>query len=86
MAQLHVELSDAELAALERCADQRQVSATALIREYLHYLLAGGQPVSGPRDRAPSAPELAALAERGGAFDWLADEPDLYSLADGEPV
>ena len=29
------------------------------------------------------APEvLAAMAEAGGAFDWLADEPDLYSAAD----
>lgn len=27
----------------------------------------------------PSADELAYLAMHGGAFDWLADEPDLYS-------
>ena len=27
----------------------------------------------------PSADELAYLAMQGGAFDWLADEPDLYS-------
>jgi hypothetical protein len=45
------------------------------------------------RDRAtspvhdlPSSKELAKLAQIGGAFDWLADEPDLYSLDDGEPV
>jgi hypothetical protein len=25
---------------------------------------------------------LALLAARGGAFDWLADEPDLYSVDD----
>jgi hypothetical protein len=25
---------------------------------------------------------MAALAQAGGAFDWLADEPDLYSDAD----
>jgi hypothetical protein len=25
---------------------------------------------------------MAALAEAGGAFDWLADEPDLYTDAD----
>ena len=30
----------------------------------------------------PSADELAYLAMQGGAFDWLADEPDLYSDAD----
>ena len=27
----------------------------------------------------PNADELAHLAMQGGAFDWLADEPDLYS-------
>lgn len=25
---------------------------------------------------------MAAIAQGGGAFDWLADEPDLYSDAD----
>lgn len=25
---------------------------------------------------------MAAMAEAGGAFDWLADEPELYSDAD----
>jgi hypothetical protein len=27
----------------------------------------------------PSEQELAYLAMRGGAFDWLAEEPELYS-------
>ena len=27
-------------------------------------------------------PPMAAVAEAGGAFDWLADEPDLYTDAD----
>lgn len=27
----------------------------------------------------PGQDELAYLAMQGGAFDWLADEPDLYS-------
>ena len=30
--------------------------------------------------------ELAVIAQHGGSFDWLADEPDLYSDEDGEPV
>ncbi|MCX6379918.1 MAG: hypothetical protein NT023_10655 [Armatimonadetes bacterium] len=30
--------------------------------------------------------EIAALARVGGAFDWLADEPDLYDDACGEPI
>lgn len=33
------------------------------------------------RDELP----LARMAEAGGAFDWLADEPDLYSDADLKP-
>lgn len=27
-------------------------------------------------------PSLTAINAAGGAFDWLADEPDLYSDAD----
>lgn len=34
----------------------------------------------------PSSNELMYLAEKGKAFDFLHDEPDLYSLEDGEPV
>ncbi len=34
----------------------------------------------------PTTADLAALAMRGGSFDFLADEPDLYSLEDGEPI
>ncbi len=33
-----------------------------------------------------SAAEMTQIALHGGAFDWLKDEPDLYSDADGEPV
>jgi len=32
----------------------------------------------------PTADELARLAMEGGAFDWLQDEPDLYTDADLE--
>ena len=34
----------------------------------------------------PSTTELMQLARRGEAFDFLHDEPDLYTLEDGEPV
>ena len=30
-------------------------------------------------------PPMAALAQAGGAFDWLAEEPDLTSDADLQP-
>ncbi len=29
-----------------------------------------------------AAPPMAAIAQAGKGFDWLADEPDLYSDAD----
>jgi hypothetical protein len=36
---------------------------------------------------APEALPMAAIAQAGGAFDWLADEPDLYGDADlAEPA
>ena len=31
---------------------------------------------------AADALPMAAIAQAGGAFDWLADEPDLYTDAD----
>ncbi len=37
-------------------------------------------------DSEPSTQELMQLAQRGGAFDFLDDEPDIYTLEDGEPV
>ena len=30
--------------------------------------------------------DLAAVAQHGGAFDWLHDGPEIYSDEDGEPV
>lgn len=33
----------------------------------------------------PSTLEIMKLAEQGGAFDFWHDEPDLYTLEDGEP-
>ena len=33
-----------------------------------------------------ATPEIGALAAGGGAFDWLADEPELYDDTSGEPL
>ena len=33
-----------------------------------------------------SASEMTQIALQGNAFEWLKDEPDIYSDADGEPV
>lgn len=39
-------------------------------------------------EEAPSddLPDLATIAQGGGSFDWLADEPDLYTDDDRERV
>jgi hypothetical protein len=34
----------------------------------------------------PSSQDLIQLAEQGDSFNFLNDEPDLYSLTDGESV
>jgi hypothetical protein len=33
-----------------------------------------------------TTPELMMLAEKGGSFDFLHNEPDLYAVEDGEPI
>jgi hypothetical protein len=86
MAQLNVMLSDEELRELRAYASRRQVSLDRLIKEYVTYLLAGGLPVAALSESTISSDDLARLAERGGAFDWLVKEPDLYGPDDGEPV
>ncbi len=42
--------------------------------------------MSAGSDQDITSDDLAAIAQHGGAFDWLRDEPDLYSEDDGEPV
>jgi hypothetical protein len=34
----------------------------------------------------PATKELTTLALQSGSFDFLAQEPDIYSLEDGEPI
>jgi hypothetical protein len=34
----------------------------------------------------PSTPEAINLALQSSSFDFLNDEPDLYTLDDGEPI
>jgi hypothetical protein len=57
-----------------------------LLTDYVDYLLAGGQPIEPPDPSPLTGAHLARLAEDGRAFDWLDDEPDLYSPDHGEPV
>lgn len=57
-------------------------SVASLIEGYARYLSAGHRPLDGQQEDAEA--DLAALASGAGAFDWLADEPDLYTAQDGE--
>ncbi len=89
MGQLNVRLPEEQLEALKRYAARRRTPVSWLIKDYVDHLLRGGRPVLVETDQEEddvSAGRLSALAEKGGAFDWLADEPELYSAKDGEPV
>jgi len=86
MAQLAVKLDPERLEALRRYAAHRRTPVDWLIKDYVDYLLHGGAPVPGPELEDLSANDLAAATQAGGAFNWLAEEPELYTVEDGEPV
>ncbi len=86
MSQLNLRIDERRLRALRWYAARRRTPVTWLVRDYVDYLLSGGQPIVPASASVLSAAELARLAQAGRAFDWLADEPDIYSEADGEPV
>lgn len=85
MAQLNVKMPDDRFNALKRLAQRRRTPVSWLIKDYVAYLLAGGEPVV-PSYGDTTTSELAALADLSGAFRWLREEPELYSVEDGEPV
>ena len=86
MAQLNIKLADEQLEALRRYAARRRTPVSWLIKDYVQYLLSGGQPPPSNDAELPAPLDLAAAAQDGRAFDWLAYEPDLYSPDDGVPV
>ena len=86
MVQLTIDVTDEQMAALRAHAARRHTSVASLLTAYVAYLAAGGPPLSELPGDLPTSAHLAAVAERGGSFDWLADEPDLYGPDDGEPV
>ena len=63
--------------------EQRSVAQVArrLVHEGLRHRLDGRT----TQDDAP-AHDIAGLADAGGAFSWLATEPDLYDDTAGEPL
>ena len=85
MGQLNVKLDDSSLEALKRFSARQRTPVSWLLKDYIAYLLAGGAPVRLDGDE-PSPQQLAEVAQRGGSFDWLKDEPDIYTLDDGAPL
>jgi hypothetical protein len=83
--QVNLRVEPALYQALETVARQERRSVPQAARRLMEEGLrhhAGGQL---PADDT-AAHEIGALAARGGAFDWLADEPELYDDTSGEPV
>lgn len=86
MSRLSVEIPDEHMEGLRSYAARVHRDVDELIRDYVEYLVEGGLALALPDDDGPSNEELARMAMAGGAFDWLKDEPDLYTFEDGEPV
>ena len=84
--QVNVRLDTRLYRMLESVARQERRTLPQVVRHLLEDALrqrARGGLV--PEDAAPGW-EVARLAARGGGFDWLDDEPDLYDDRAGEPV
>jgi len=80
MRQLNIKLTERQHERLRRYASRRRTPVAWLIKDYVDSLI----------DEDAAAPvrahEPTQLAARGGAFDWLADEPDLYDETDGHAI
>lgn len=83
MKAIEIALPDEKLERLVEVAARREREPQTMLEAYVDYLLAGGTPVEDTDD-VPTA-VLQRLAELGGSFDWLKDEPNLYTVDDGEP-
>jgi hypothetical protein len=83
MSMLSVPIGDDELPLLEAVARAHHTRPEKLIAAYVRYLALGGMPVIF--DGEVTSEDLARIAMAGGSFDWLAEEPDLYSESDGVP-
>lgn len=84
MATISVSVDESAYERLAMLARERDTDPEALVRRYVDFLAAGGDPL--PFEDDPSAADIAALLSRSSAWSWLDDEPELYTLQDGEPV
>jgi hypothetical protein len=76
-------IGDDELPRLEAVARAHHPRPEKLIAASVRYLAPGGLPVI--LDGEVTSDDLARIAMSGESFDWLADEPDLYTESDGVP-
>ncbi|MFN8616871.1 MAG: hypothetical protein U0837_07210 [Dehalococcoidia bacterium] len=83
MASISVPIDDATLERLEAYARERSLRPEDLLRAYAEYLADAEEPDTGEDDIPVKG--IMRLLEMGGSFDWLKDEPDLYSASDGVP-
>lgn len=62
--------------------DRRSIPQTArlLLSDALNV------PADQPFEQGSDAGNIAALATAGGAFEWVAEEPEIYAATPGEPL
>jgi hypothetical protein len=82
MTTISVSIADDVFERLSRVAENRSARPEDLLLLYAEYLARGGAPLL--EDDVP-VEGIMRMAEAGGSFDWLKDEPDLYSDARLEP-
>ena len=83
--QINVRVDPAFYRALETLARQERRSIAQEARQLLEDGLRQRLGSRALEDDA-SGQEIATLAVAGGAFDWLAAEPDVYDDTCGEPL
>lgn len=85
MTTISVAIDEAVYERVAEAARLADANPEGLVRAYLDYLAAGGRPIPATDDDVTAA-ELAELMSKDPAWDWLKDEPDIYTLEDGEPI
>ncbi len=83
--QLNVRIEEGLYRAVEAVARDERRSVPQTARLLLEDGLRQRGGVSSRGDSLPAS-SIARLADAGGAFSWLEDEPDLYDERSGEPA
>lgn len=83
--QVNVRVEPAFYDALEATARAERRSVPQVARHLMEQGLRS-RVDQAPADDDARANEIARLASGGGAFGWLAEEPDLYDERSGEPT